>query len=111
MSRKNDLGVLGTRRTFLMVVLALVILTGCGLEQAQPGGNLLESSTPAQAQATSTATSTPIAFLYHHAVADCYGLLHAQPFPQRYRHTHSHDHADPQHYPHSNLCLPAGRGE
>jgi hypothetical protein len=59
MSRKNDLGVLGTRRTFLMVVLALVILTGCGLEQAEPVVNLLESSTPAQAQATSTATSTP----------------------------------------------------
>jgi hypothetical protein len=60
MSRKNNLGILGTRRTFLMVVLALVILTGCGLEQAQPGASLLESSTPAELEATNTATSTPI---------------------------------------------------
>jgi hypothetical protein len=59
MSDKNELGVLGVGRIFWLVLLALVIMTGCGLEQAQPVANLLESSTPAQAQATSTATITP----------------------------------------------------
>jgi hypothetical protein len=59
MRRKNDLGVLGARRIFLLLSLALVILTGCGLEQAQPGASQVESSPLAQVQATSTVTSTP----------------------------------------------------
>lgn len=59
MRRKNYLVVLAAGRIFLLVLLALAILTGCGLEQTQPGARLVESSLPAQVQATSTVTSIP----------------------------------------------------
>jgi len=59
MRRKNYLVVLAAGRIFLLVLLALAILTGCGLEQTQPGASLVESSLPAQVQATSTVTSIP----------------------------------------------------